>query len=340
MYRVIHYNDAAFTDAHWQHFYDLMVTLKDKYRAAFSQTSWQEMKERVSILESGPIKYHMYLIYEGERLFGYGEMWMRDPGTPQMAGHIALNSLGDAIPADFARVVSEETLKLLNIYECGKIYYMTPNARISDAVRLMGGRELNRVDRYRLYRKDANVDVIKNWLETIPKENQDLTLEFFDPVPERYLQQYVDTFQHFIEDMPKEKDEKPPFTLSVDFVRKQIQWRKENDAHIYTYALINSEDRMVAHSNVSVNGKNPRDAYQAMTGIEPEYRGRGLSKWLKGELFFKVGRDYPENEMFTSDMRAINEPILAVNRQMGYVLEGNGHEFELTVDSLRKSIAS
>jgi len=93
---------------------------------------------------------------------------------------------------------------------------------------------------------------------------------------------------------------------------------------------------MIGHSNAVIVEDDPSDVFQAMTGVNREYRGRGLSRWLKALLFFKVGADFPANKTMTTIMRAANAPIQKVNAEMGYVPLSSGHEFDLSADGLRR----
>ena len=144
----------------------------------------------------------------------------------------------------------------------------------------------------------------------------------------------------YIREMPTERPTEKPFELTAAEVRRDREWRRQNNYHVYTYALFDAGGAMIGHTNAQINGGDPTDVYQAMTGVNEEYRGRGLSRWLKAALFFKVGEDFPANETMTTDMRAANAPIQKVNAEMGYVLQSSGHEFELTADGLRGFLAT
>lgn len=93
---------------------------------------------------------------------------------------------------------------------------------------------------------------------------------------------------------------------------------------------------MIGHSNALIAEADPSDAYQAVTGVNREYRGCGLSRWLKAALFFKVGEDFPANKTMTTVMRATNAPIQKVNAEMGYALQSSGYEFDVTAEGLRR----
>jgi ribosomal protein S18 acetylase RimI-like enzyme len=115
--------------------------------------------------------------------------------------------------------------------------------------------------------------------------------------------------------------------------------RQEQGTVLFTTALINEAGLMIGHSNVLFVGAAPAAAYQAMTGIDAAYRGRGLARWLKAELITRIGEKYPGIESLVTEMRSINEPIQAINRQLGYEIEARGHEMELPVAAVRDFVA-
>jgi hypothetical protein len=136
--------------------------------------------------------------------------------------------------------------------------------------------------------------------------------------------------------MPQEREEELPFVLDRNNLRRFEETRRAARSHLYTVALLDETGTMIGHSNAFISDSNPEDVYQAMTGIDRAFRGRGLSRWLKAALFTKVGGDFPANVSFTTDMRAVNEPILRVNAQMGYELQSSGHEYRIELDRLRE----
>jgi len=180
---------------------------------------------------------------------------------------------------------------------------------------------------------------MKQWLDTVPRANPDLRLEFFDSVPDEYLASHTSLFVQFIRDMPTEREQETPFYMDNEEAKRQAEWHRQNNIFLYTYALFDQDNNMVAHTNASIDSSDPKDVYQSMTGVERKYRGRGLSKWLKAALFIKVGEDFPENEMMTTDMRAVHKPIQKVNAQMGYVLESQGNEYVIDLESLHRFLA-
>jgi hypothetical protein len=131
-----------------------------------------------------------------------------------------------------------------------------------------------------------------------------------------------------------------PVFADPDEIRRQAQWRRENDNPAYFCLLFNEKSEMVAVSSVDINLNNTREIEQKMTGVARSYRGRGLAKWLKAAMFVKLHEEFPDNEVLTTFMRAVNDPILSINARMGFELEQQGFEFQLTRKNLEKRFRS
>jgi ribosomal protein S18 acetylase RimI-like enzyme len=75
------------------------------------------------------------------------------------------------------------------------------------------------------------------------------------------------------------------------------------------------DDRVVAMSSLQLRG--PGFVYTSMSGVDPEYRGRGLATAVKVRSV-AAARELGATRMGTNNL-SINAPILAVNDKMGYV---------------------
>lgn len=338
--KLIHITDEAFTDKHWQAYYSLMEILFEKYKSPMARVGWEKVKVRfLSLMDIDP-DYYRFVVFDEETAVGWADLNVQSPGTSEQNVSVRIDAVYERAPDEFEKLVATEFLRLLDERKSTTAHLMAPSQRISAIARHWSSKELNRLDRFQLHRQKANISLMRSWLNKIPKANPDLSLRFFSPIPEKHLVVHTELFVTYIREMPTERETEIPFQMTIDEVRRDMRWRAKNDVYIYTCALFDSSDKMIAHSNASITGADPDDVYQAMTGVNREYRGRGLSRWLKAALFFKVGEDFPGNKTMTTDMRSANAPIQKVNAEMGYVLQSSGHEFEVRAEGLRGFLKS
>lgn len=335
---ILHVTDNAFTDRCWQAYYALMEALYDRYQTPMARIGWEQTKQKfLSLAESDP-NYHQFVAFDEQTAVGWADFRVFAPGTDGQCASIRVESVDEGVSGEFERMVAAEFLHLMEKQKLNSVHVMAVTEDVSAIARRWHGNELNRLDRFRLYRAKAQTLRMKSWLDRIPRDNPDLRQRFFSPVPDEFLDAYTELYVRFIREMPTERESEKPFEMTVEEVKRDIEWRRKNKMRIYTYALFDADGTMVGHSNALINEADPSDAYQAMTGVISEYRRRGLSRWLKAALFFKVGEDFPANETMTTVMRAANAPIQKVNAEMGFVLLSSGHEFDLSAAGFRRSL--
>ena len=62
----------------------------------------------------------------------------------------------------------------------------------------------------------------------------------------------------------------------------------------------------------------PNMVEQELTGVLPEYRDRGLGKWLKAAMVFYVKKTYPSIEYIQTGNANNNEVMNAINKRVGF----------------------
>ncbi len=332
----LYLTDPAFDDVMWRRHFELMAELHRRHGASFTRTSWQDHKTRVLSLAEKEKTWRRFVVIDNDRMVGWGDNLIRHDGSPNRVGRLGVDAVYDAIPDEFARVVAREVKCSLLEFDCPRTYILTESQRISNVFRRYSARELNRIDLWVLKREKANVALMKQWSEEAPRANPALRLQFWDGLPEERLQRYVDLFKQFVDDMPKDGESGIPFGMTSEELGRNLEWRRRHNHHTYTVAALDESDEMVGFSTGFFAADDPTDAHQGMTGVDRAYRGRGLSKWLKAELFFMIGNDFPGNKTMSTEMRAANEAILAINARMGYELRSKGNEFEVSVECLTR----
>ncbi|RYZ80272.1 MAG: N-acetyltransferase [Proteobacteria bacterium] len=64
---------------------------------------------------------------------------------------------------------------------------------------------------------------------------------------------------------------------------------------------------------------SPRTLYIEATGIQREYRGRGLGKFLKAASTIDLSRKFPSLRYLATGNEESNAPMLRINRSMGFI---------------------
>jgi GNAT superfamily N-acetyltransferase len=76
--------------------------------------------------------------------------------------------------------------------------------------------------------------------------------------------------------------------------------------------------KLVAYTELGHGRHRPSMAEQGLTCVDPAHRGRGIGKWVKATNLLVTLDQHPEVQTIVTDNAGANEPMLAINRALGY----------------------
>lgn len=334
-FTALHISDPLFSELLWKQLFELYCAIRDRYRSQMVASSPDSLKKLLLAQVQSSEKNYYFAIVEDERPVGWISLRIDRDGQSRTIGNMFSEHLYDSIPQGFSSTAASELMRIMRETDCREIVCEAASPGAGLVSESLGGRKMAQLHRYRLYRKKANMEIIDGWLEFFPKEYPDHSVAFFYELPDDLAQAYVELMNQCIQDIPAEQ-QGPVLQLTLPIIRSREAARRKRQMRYYTVAILDNGGRMMGHSNASIFQQNPTGGYQSMTGVARDYRGYGFSKWLKAELFTRVGKLHPDNEYLNVDMRSVNEPILKVNRAMGYELFYRGHEYLIEPESLRR----
>lgn len=84
-------------------------------------------------------------------------------------------------------------------------------------------------------------------------------------------------------------------------------------------AVMNDQaGEMVAYTEIGQGRHHPSVAGQGLTCVDPGHRSRGIGKWVKAANLLITLADHAEVETITTDNAGANDPMLAINRALGF----------------------
>ena len=78
--------------------------------------------------------------------------------------------------------------------------------------------------------------------------------------------------------------------------------------------------------------------FQGLTGVKKEFRGRGIGKWLKTEMFLYIKENFPRVTTLATSFALINKPLIAINRRLGFKSYKRWFGYKFSVDQLIQTI--
>jgi mycothiol synthase len=84
----------------------------------------------------------------------------------------------------------------------------------------------------------------------------------------------------------------------------------------------------------------PTLIHQQFTGVLPNERGRGLGKWIKAAMLLHLKEIYPDAEWIVTDNAHSNDPMLKINRALGFKPYKTGVEYQVSRAELEARLRS
>ena len=125
-----------------------------------------------------------------------------------------------------------------------------------------------------------------------------------------------------------------------DAGRVREQWarsRAQGRRSVESVARHLESGRLVGFTDLQISAATPHLAYQSDTIVLREHRGHRLGVAMKLANLAALQRDQPQVRTIRTWNARSNEPMLRVNREIGFVVTGYMHEWQKQVG--RRAIA-
>lgn len=171
----------------------------------------------------------------------------------------------------------------------------------------------------RLLTADIDWDLMEDWIERASERAGEYELLFIEtPIPDERLQKWCDLML-VMNTAPLEGLELEDFTMSPEKWRNIEQADLAQGAHLEGLIAVHKPTGdWVGLSEIIFLEKQPEQAYQGDTGVDPSHRNKGLGRWLKAASIKSFMERRPDVKRIDTENAGSNEPMLSINIEMGY----------------------
>ncbi|NPD89774.1 MAG: GNAT family N-acetyltransferase [Asgard group archaeon] len=189
----------------------------------------------------------------------------------------------------------------------------------------------------RLELEDVDWDLMQSWVDEGPKRAEDVTIESFYDCPEEILDEYCEMYTEALNMQPL-GDSEHRANIDGKF-RRQIEKRFRDTGNTY-YTLISREKdgRISGMTEILYDPREGHRIVQELTGVRPEFRGRGLGKWLKGKMILHIKDTYPDVQRIITGNAEANAPMLSINERMGFKKYKGAEGYKFQTEDLAKRL--
>lgn len=194
----------------------------------------------------------------------------------------------------------------------------------------------------RLLLADVDRDLLRTWVEDGQRRaGADYELVGYDGrCPDDLAEGVLDAFD-VMADAPREQMRTEHRRMTLAELRK---WEEAAlAAGAEQWALFPRErgtGRLVGLTTVWWHPDNPGLVDQGDTGVAAEHRGRGLGKWLKAAMLLRVLAERPEAREVRTGNADSNEPMLAINRRLGFRPYVASYGWQVEVGALQRTLGA
>lgn len=162
-------------------------------------------------------------------------------------------------------------------------------------------------------------NLLGEWIERGQEQASDFELGLWEGLyPEEEYATIV-RMKEVMNTAPRDRLDVEDITWTVEQLKQMEESLAKQKVERWTmFARHKGSGQVAGYTEVFWNPDQPETLQQGDTGVFPEYRNRGLGRWLKAAMVEKVLRDRPQVKRIRTANAYSNASMLRINEQMGF----------------------
>ncbi len=306
-------------------------------------TAPPELLRRAMLTPSSEYNIFRWLVFSDlDEIMGYARLNYHKQNSPMYESNKGIADINIVIKKEFRKQgIGSKLLKVLvkKAKELEmKSFQIVANLEAGKKfIEHFGGIVAADRTRNRLYYNEIDWEKIQKWCEEGKERTKDVTIETFEDVPEEDLEEFVKVYTVTENQAPDyETGDYQGLKISPESRRSSEKRYKEIGYTWITKISREKDGTISGFTEIFYNIHLPHMVEQEMTGVLPEYRGRGLGKRLKAEMLFYIKENYPNIDFIETGNANKNKPMLVINTEIGYKKHIEEYLMKLDIKEIEK----
>jgi GNAT superfamily N-acetyltransferase len=189
----------------------------------------------------------------------------------------------------------------------------------------------------RLLMSEIDWELMQKWVDDGSIRAKDVTTQSFTEIPKEIIEEFAEMYTEALNMQPLGETETRA-NLDGKTLRKRENRHKGIGIINYTIMAKEKDGRISGLTEILYDSREQHIVHQELTGVRPEFRGRGLGKWLKAQMVFYIKETYPEVEFIQTGNAEANAPMMSINERMGFKKNKSGEGYKIEVEELSKKL--